>query len=197
MAQLRKYEVRKMDYFYAVVHCNNRKTASKIIKENQDLEFELTNIRLQLYIVEDSLQFPYEPKEEASEIPANYSFDQSKISRALNHSTVKLSWDQNDPKRASKLQSNYRNFLKKKDFELNVSDEEEAYRDLIASSSSEEGLSEDEEEGDDDGHGGRNESQKRIEEMRMKLLSGLEEDKPRKSAGFDNDGDEASEELDV
>ena len=75
-----------------------------------------------------------------------------------------------------------------------MSDEEEAYRDLIASSSSEEGLSEDEEDGDD-GHGG-GESQKRIEEMRMKLLSGLEEDKPRKSAGFD-DENEASEELDV
>ena len=72
-----------------------------------------------------------------------------------------------------------------------MSDEEEAYRDLIASSSSEEGLSEDEEGGD-----GGGESQKRIEEMRMKLLSGLEEDKPGKSAGFD-DAEENSEELDV
>ena len=93
MARLRKYEVQKMDYYYAVVHCNKRKTASKIIEENQDLEFELTNIRLNLFIVEDSLEFPYAPKETACELPANYSFDQSKISKALNHSTVKLSWD--------------------------------------------------------------------------------------------------------
>ena len=93
MAKLRKYEVQKMDYYYAVVYCNKRKTASKIIEENQDLEFELTNIRLNLFIVEDSLEFPYEPKETASELPANYSFDHSKISKALNHSTVKLSWD--------------------------------------------------------------------------------------------------------
>ena len=34
MAQLRKYEKQKMDYFYAIVHCNNNKTASKIIEEN-------------------------------------------------------------------------------------------------------------------------------------------------------------------
>jgi hypothetical protein len=34
MAQLRKYEVRKMDYFYAVVYCNSSKTANKIITEN-------------------------------------------------------------------------------------------------------------------------------------------------------------------
>ena len=104
MAQLRKYEVQKMDYFYAIVHCNSSKTASKIIEENQDLELELTNIRLGLYIVEDSLEFPYEPTSVATEIPANYHFDASKISRALNHSTVKLSWDQTDPKRTAKLQ---------------------------------------------------------------------------------------------
>jgi len=33
MAQLRKYEVQKMNYFYAVVYCNSRKTAGRIIDE--------------------------------------------------------------------------------------------------------------------------------------------------------------------
>ena len=99
MAQLRKYEVQKMNYYYAVVSCNTRKTASKIIKEFHDFEVELTNIRLQLFIVEDSLEFPYEPKQVANNLPANYSFNSSKISRALNHSTVRLSWDQSDPQR--------------------------------------------------------------------------------------------------
>ena len=46
MAQLRKYEVQKMDYYYAVVYCNKRKTAQKLIEENQDCELELTNLRL-------------------------------------------------------------------------------------------------------------------------------------------------------
>lgn len=99
MAQLRKYEVMKMNYYYAVVSCNTRKTASKIIKEFHDFEVELTNIRLQLFIVEDSLEFPYEPKQVANNLPPNYSFNSSKISRALNHSTVRLSWDQTDPQR--------------------------------------------------------------------------------------------------
>ena len=93
MAQLRKYEVQKMNYYYAIVHCNSRKTASKLIKEVQDMEVELTNLRLQLYIVEDSLEFPYEPKQVATDVPPNYTFNSSKISRALNHSSVKLSWD--------------------------------------------------------------------------------------------------------
>jgi len=93
MAQLRKYEVLKMDYYYAVVHCNSRNTASNLIEENQDMEFELTNLRLQLYIIPDELEFPFPAKSMADDLPPNYTFDPSKISRALNHSTVKLSWD--------------------------------------------------------------------------------------------------------
>jgi len=104
MAQLRKYEVQKMNYFYAVVYCNSARTAAKIIEENQDIEFELTNLRLNLYIVPDELELPYEPKQVATEVPANYEFNSSRISRALNHSTVKLSWDQSDPQRLQKLQ---------------------------------------------------------------------------------------------
>ena len=93
MAQLRKYEVQKMNYYYAVVYCNSRKTANKIIEEYQDFEFELTNIRLNLYCVPDDMVLPYKPKSSASEIPPDYTFDHGRISRALNHSTVKLSWD--------------------------------------------------------------------------------------------------------
>jgi hypothetical protein len=107
MAQLRKYEVNKMKYFYAVVVCDRRKTANRILDEYNNFELELTNLRLTLSIVPDEMVFPHEPKEVAEEIPVNYSFNPGKISRALNHSTVKLSWDQTDPKRISLLQANF------------------------------------------------------------------------------------------
>jgi len=103
MAQLRKYEVNKMKYYYAVVFCNSKQTASDIIDEYNGMEFELTNIRLTLSCIDDDLEFPQELKEEVDEVPMDYKFDSSKISRALNHSTVKLSWDQTDPKRLQKL----------------------------------------------------------------------------------------------
>ena len=138
-----------MDYFYAVVYCNNRKTAKRIIEENQDLEFELTNIRLNLYVVPDDLEFPYSPKQVAEDLPADYTFDASKISRALNHSTVKLSWDQTDPKRTARLQANYKALLKKNANEIDMSDDERAYKDLIAGSSDED--SDDSRELDGDG----------------------------------------------
>lgn len=44
-----------MKYFYAVIHCNNKKTASQIYDEYNGFEFELTNIRLNLSFIADSL----------------------------------------------------------------------------------------------------------------------------------------------
>ncbi len=93
MAQLRKYEVSKMRYYYAVVICDRKKTASKIINEFDGFELELTNLRLTLAVIPDEVEFPHPIRDEATEVPVNYSFSAGRISRALNHSTVRLSWD--------------------------------------------------------------------------------------------------------
>ena len=82
-----------MKYYYAVVVCNSTQTANAIFKENQGMEFELTNIRLNLSFIDDDLKFPQDPREEAIEIPPNYNFDSTRISRALNHTSVRLTWD--------------------------------------------------------------------------------------------------------
>ena len=99
MAQLRKYEVNKMKYYYACVVCDRAKTADKIYEAYNGFELELTNIKLTLKVIPDDLEFPQAVKSEATEVPATYDFNPSRISRALNHSTVRLSWDQTDPKR--------------------------------------------------------------------------------------------------
>ena len=167
MARLRKYEVNKMKYYFAFVTCSKRKVAAKILDEFNNFELELTNLRLNLSIVPDDLEAPNTPRETATEIPVGFDFNASKISRALNHSTVRLSWDQNDPKRLSKLRSNYNQLLKskgKKQKKFDTSDEDEAYKDLIAGSS-------DEEYGSEGSHVSRD--QTHIEEMRKKLLQGI------------------------
>jgi hypothetical protein len=56
--QLRKYEIQKMKYYYAVIHCNTKATAEKLYNEYNNFEFELTNIRLNLAFIPDSLTFP-------------------------------------------------------------------------------------------------------------------------------------------
>ena len=58
LAQLRKYEVNKMKYYYAIVYCSSKKTAKRIYKEYNNYELELTNLRLNLSFVDDSLTFP-------------------------------------------------------------------------------------------------------------------------------------------
>lgn len=56
--QLRKYEMQKMKYFYAVIHCNNKKTAKQIYDEYNNFEFEMSNLRLNLSFIDDELTFP-------------------------------------------------------------------------------------------------------------------------------------------
>lgn len=58
MAQLRKYEVNKMKYYYAVVVCDRKKTANKIYSEYNGFELELTNLKLTLAFIPDEMEFP-------------------------------------------------------------------------------------------------------------------------------------------
>lgn len=114
MAQLRKYEVNKMKYYYGIITCNKSKTANRIYEEYQGFEFELTNLRLSLSLVPDEMLFEQKARDECEEIPPNYTFHDSKISRALNHSTIKLTWDAADPRRQARMQANASANKKKK-----------------------------------------------------------------------------------
>ena len=46
-----------MKYFYAVVHCNNGKTAKFLYDEYNGYEFENSNIRLNMSFIPDDLKF--------------------------------------------------------------------------------------------------------------------------------------------
>ena len=161
------------------------------------MELELTNIKLNMSCVADDLTFPQEPKDVATEVPPNYAFNGASISRALNHSTVRLSWDQTDKKRENFLANNFKKLMKRKEDELGDADEFEAYKDFIAGSSSEE-VSDDAAEGSE----AEEKEQTRIESMRAKLLGGLTDDKPAKdrrngNEAADNESNSNSEELEV
>ena len=78
-------------------------------------------------------------------MPFNYQFQAGKISRALNHSTVKLTWDQSDPKKQKRLLASFNhkevrnNKGKRKNVKgsENFDNEMNQYKDLIAGSSEE------------------------------------------------------------
>ncbi len=155
---LRKYELDKMKYFYAVVHFNSGQTAERIYNEYNDYEFELSNIRLNLSFIADDLKFPQQPKETATEIPPDYEFSaSSSLNRAMNHTSVKLTWDETDPKRLRKFQ---------KIMQANPDDiSEDEYKEFLASGT--------ESEGEAQEHIDRD----KVEEYRQKLLGALSDNK--------------------
>ena len=62
-----------MKYYYAVINCNTIQTAEKLYNSYNNYEFELTNTRLNLALIPDSLVFPQEVKELAKHLPSDKS----------------------------------------------------------------------------------------------------------------------------
>ena len=93
-AALRKYELDKMQYFYAIIKCNSVKTANHLYAECSGLELELSGCKLDLRYVPDSIvDFPHEPKEVCNELPENYETKAGELNRTMNHSKVELTWE--------------------------------------------------------------------------------------------------------
>ena len=109
--ELRKYELKKLKYYYAVVYCDSVETASLLYNECDGLEIERTQSFLDMRFIPDDLkEFPYPPKEICDHIPANKEYIQEfKPNSALQDTKVKLTWDEGDPKRGDLL---YRAFHK-------------------------------------------------------------------------------------
>ena len=125
--ELRKYELKKMKYYYAIVYCDTVKTASAIYNLCDGMEIERTGSFMDLRFVPDSLtEFPYPAKDICNKIPVDYK-PNLKMNRAMQHSDVKLTWDSTDPKR---------NELISKAFSKDQFKEEEI-RQLLMSSDSE------------------------------------------------------------
>ena len=97
--KLRKYELRKLRYYYAIVYCNTKEAALEIYNECDGMEIEKTQNFMDLRFVPDELvEFPYSAKEVCNKIPAEYN-PKFHSNSALQHSNVKLTWESNDPKR--------------------------------------------------------------------------------------------------
>ena len=55
--KLRKYEVDKLKYYYAVIHCNTPQTALYLYDEYNGFEFENTTMRLNMSFIPDDMKF--------------------------------------------------------------------------------------------------------------------------------------------
>jgi len=133
--KLRQYEKDRLKYYYAIIDCDSVRTAKTLYDECNGMEFELTSIKIDLSYVPDGLQFPHPPKEVCTEIPAT-SKVHNFLNRAVNHTNVKLTWEEPKPDRFDSLFKN----LKEEDFG------KIDFNQYISSDTDDEGSEEDDEE---------------------------------------------------
>ncbi|RVD86579.1 uncharacterized protein DFL_004847 [Arthrobotrys flagrans] len=145
---LRRYQLERLRYFYAIVTCDTPTTANAIYTECDGAEFASTANFFDLRFVPDGTEFDDRPRDECSEMPKKYKPVEFSTD-ALQHSKVKLTWDQEDATRKAAVKEAFsRREVEEMDLQAYLasdSDEEgeeakDAYRKLLnLGSSSEKG----------------------------------------------------------
>ncbi|KAJ6262007.1 hypothetical protein Dda_2808 [Drechslerella dactyloides] len=92
---LRRYQLERLRYFYAIVTCDSAATANAIYTQCDGAEYGTTANFFDLRFVPDDTEFDDTPRDECSEPPKRYRPVEFSTD-ALQHSKVKLTWDQED-----------------------------------------------------------------------------------------------------
>lgn len=97
---LRRYQLERLRYYYAVVECDSIETASAIYHHCDGREFETSTNTLDLRYIPDDVKFlEDEVTDISTSIPKKYTAKPAMVTDALQRSNVKLTWDQDDPDR--------------------------------------------------------------------------------------------------
>jgi len=127
--ELRKYELKKLKYYYAVIYCDSIQTASKLYTECDGKEIERTQCFMDMRFIPDSLtKFPFPAKETCDHIPVNKEYVQNfRPNNALQDTKVKLTWDETNKDREDLIERAFRKegFNEEEINELLVSSDEE------------------------------------------------------------------------
>ncbi|KAL0951266.1 hypothetical protein HGRIS_007980 [Hohenbuehelia grisea] len=97
---LRKYQLERLRYYYAIVTCDTVEAATHIYKQLDGTELERSANVFDLSYVPEDMTFDDDVRDEATEedITSNYK-GVDFVTDALRHSKVKLTWDDDDPER--------------------------------------------------------------------------------------------------
>lgn len=92
---LRKYQLQRLRYYYAIIVCDSVSVAQKIYQNCDGLEFEATANFFDLRYVPDDVDFNDDEKTDyCDHVPLNYRPKINFETSALQHSKVKLTWDE-------------------------------------------------------------------------------------------------------
>ncbi|PUZ72318.1 hypothetical protein GQ55_2G384400 [Panicum hallii var. hallii] len=104
--KLRAYELNRLKYYYAVVVCDSSATANHLYMTLDGTEFLKTANVFDLQFIPDSREFKHPARDVATEAPPSYK-EPDFETRALQHSRVKLTWDDDEPERKKVLRRKF------------------------------------------------------------------------------------------
>ncbi|KAJ4813268.1 Pre-rRNA-processing protein ESF1 [Rhynchospora pubera] len=104
--KLRAYELNKLRYYYAVVVCDSSATADYLYQTLDGTEFLKTSNVFDLRFIADTMEFNHPHRDVATEAPVNYK-EPDFETRALQHSKVKLTWEDEEPERKKVLRQKF------------------------------------------------------------------------------------------
>ncbi|KAH9050421.1 hypothetical protein EDB84DRAFT_1555396 [Lactarius hengduanensis] len=97
---LRKYQLERLRYYYAIVECDTVQLATHLYSELQGAELERSANVFNLSFVPDDMTFDEECRDQATSSDESTNYQPLDFTTdALRHSKVKLTWDQDDPER--------------------------------------------------------------------------------------------------
>ncbi|ORY36694.1 hypothetical protein BCR33DRAFT_475218 [Rhizoclosmatium globosum] len=96
--KLRKYQLDRLKYYYAVTVCDSPATANAIFTAVDGTEFEKSANVFNLQFIPDEMEFTDEPVDHATSVEGTYTPGNFSTA-ALQHSKAQLTWDLDDPDR--------------------------------------------------------------------------------------------------
>ena len=102
---IRKYEQKKMKYYFAVIECDSTKTAEAIYRECDSAEFQNSSNVLELSYVPDEMKIEQKPRDTSTSLPdvSEYVPPQFVTTALQQTKNVVCSWDRNDYQRTQTL----------------------------------------------------------------------------------------------
>jgi hypothetical protein len=125
---LRKYQLDRLKYYYAVIECDTAQTAKHIYQNCDNTEYESSANFFDLRYIPDDMTFDDEPKQVATIAPEDYT-PTKYTTDALQRTKVNLTWDEDDIDRYQVTRREFtKDDLKQLDFDMYLassSDEDE------------------------------------------------------------------------
>jgi len=95
---LRRYQLDRLRYYYAVITCSSEPVAKALYDDMDGREYLSSANFFDLRFVPDEVEFDERPRDSCEHVPEGYRPTEF-VTNALTHSNVKLTWDADDSKR--------------------------------------------------------------------------------------------------